>query len=356
MFFRVMVFIIGLLFLHTGFAVDRFERIAPEQAGYSKEKLFQLEQELVKLGSSSMLLLYDGKVFFEYGDIYKKHTVHSIRKALLNSLLGIAWGEQQFSLDTPISEVTFLNLDKNLNEIERNATLEMIFKSRSGIYLPAAAESDGMKQLKPERGTYLPGEHYYYNNWDFNFAGHFYEQLTGQNIYQAFYEKIAKPLGMKHYKGEFSKIETSMDAGIPDSDGFYFYEPGASTIPAYHFRLSAHDLALYGQLYLNFGKWDGKQIIPQQWIDMSTQPYSITNADYGLAYGMLWSVLVPDDGQARASFYHTGTGVHMLGVYPSLKLVMVHRVNTEQPYQYHGGNLYQIIRLMHDARVKQPSA
>ena len=44
---------------------DRFERITPEQAGYSSEELDKLREKLRAAGSQSMLLLHDGKVFFE---------------------------------------------------------------------------------------------------------------------------------------------------------------------------------------------------------------------------------------------------------------------------------------------------
>ncbi|MDZ7694816.1 MAG: hypothetical protein U5K69_27480 [Balneolaceae bacterium] len=38
--------------------------------------------------------------------------------------------------------------------------------------------------------------------------------------------------------------------GFPQVDGFYQFEPDRSRYPAYHFRMSAYDLALYGTLFL----------------------------------------------------------------------------------------------------------
>jgi hypothetical protein len=55
--------ILILLFLKPVVAKDSFERITPESAGYSSQKLELLKQQLIKNNSSSMLLLYDGKVF-----------------------------------------------------------------------------------------------------------------------------------------------------------------------------------------------------------------------------------------------------------------------------------------------------
>ena len=66
----------------------------------------------------------------------------------------------------------------------------------------------------------------------------------------------------------------------------------------------------------------------------------------------MWKVLVPREGAVSPpSFYHTGTGVRMLGIYPSLDLVMVHRVDTEAPYEFNGGDLNTVISQMHRARL-----
>jgi hypothetical protein len=68
---------------------------------------------------------------------------------------------------------------------------------------------------------------------------------------------------------------------------------------------------------------------------------------------MLWDVLVPATG-AKPSFYHTGLGVHMLGVYPELGLVIVHRVNTEREFTFGEQDLLQVIRVIHRARLPRP--
>jgi CubicO group peptidase (beta-lactamase class C family) len=203
----------------------------------------------------------------------------------------------------------------------------------------------------PERDSYQPGEHYYYNNWDFNVLGTILEQQTGQSIYDLFLEQIALPLGMHDYRGTYATIDAEDEgAEIPDTDGFYQYERSKSKFPAYHFRMSARDLALYGQLYLQKGEWKGQQIVPAKWIKISTHPWSVYNPQYGLARGMLWGVVLPRDDSGSSSFYHTGAGRHMLGVYPSSELVLVHRVDTENEYSYQGDDLYKMIDLVFNAK------
>jgi CubicO group peptidase (beta-lactamase class C family) len=329
---------------------DRFERITPEQAGYSNEKLDQLRKVLLSSGSQSMLLLYDGKVFFEWGDIRKKILVHSIRKALLSSLYGIYVERGTIDLQQTLAQLDIDDAPQALSAQERSAQLLDLLKSRSGIYHDAAAEAESMLAARPTRGAYLPGTHYYYNNWDFNVAGHVFERASGMRIYDAFDKYIAQPLGMLDYHG---KVVAETEAKTADVDGFYQLEPQRSRYPAFHFRMSAHDLALYGQLMLNRGNWRGRQLVPANWIASSTQPYSMTEPAYGLGYGMLWSVVVADKPGA-AAFFHTGAGVHMLGIYPRHRLVMVHRVDTEQGSTFDDGKLYALIRLMHAARLPVP--
>ncbi|MEM1410875.1 MAG: serine hydrolase [Pseudomonadota bacterium] len=338
--------------LQAATPADRLERTAPEAVGFDPQALAELEAYLAEHGSSAMLLMRSGKVFFEFGDIHQPLLAHSMRKALLNSVVGIAVGEGALDLDATLGELDVESLGVTLIDTERTATFADVLKSRSGVYLPAAAETEGMAAGRPARGSHAPGTHYYYNNWDFNAAGAIYEVQSRQGLFEAFEAQIAEPLGM-NWRASVRTLELPRDeaATLDDDTAFYQYERALSPFPAYHFRISAHDLALYGQLMLQRGAWEGQQLVPADWVELSTQPYSIRNAEWDLAYGMLWYVLIPDEGAtAPPSFYHTGVGIHMLGIYPSLDLVMVHRVNTEADYTFHGGNLVSVIRLMHGAR------
>ena len=232
---------------------DRFERISPSKAGYDVEGLLELESFLREKGSSSLLLLKDGKVFFEYGDIRKPHLVHSIRKALLNSLVGIAVHQGEINLDATLEDLGVDDVAPSLTDRERQARVIDLLESRSGVYHPATAESPGMLAGKPPRGSHAPGSHFYYNNWDFNAAGGIYEQLTGRRIFDDFQSRIAEPLGMLDYQGRISTLELPTEEELPEADGIYQFERALSDYPAYHFRLSTHDLALYGQLFLQRG-------------------------------------------------------------------------------------------------------
>jgi len=94
----------------------------------------------------------------------KKLLVHSMRKALLNSLYGIHQERGDVDLNQTLAELGIDDLPPTLNEQEKSARVIDLLKSRSGVYHPAAAESDGMSQTRPGRGSHAPGEFSYYNN------------------------------------------------------------------------------------------------------------------------------------------------------------------------------------------------
>lgn len=321
----------------------------PIENGFSQKKLDSLSAYLESTDSEALLILVDGKILHSWGNTDKKILVHSIRKALLNSLYGIYIEKGLIDTTKTIEKLDIDDIN-SLTETEKSATIADLLKSRSGIYHNAAAVSESMLASMPERGTHEPNEAYYYNNWDFNTLGFILEKQTGKSIFDLFDQHIAQPLGMDYSNNYILVKNPDENWMIPNVDGFYQYEEDKSKYPAYHFRLSAKDLALYGQLYLDNGSWNGKQIIPKKWIETSTKAYSITDKDYGIGYGMLWKVLIPNENRKSKSFFHTGLGIHMLGVYPESNMVLVHRVNTEKEYKFHQGNFYKMISLVWDSK------
>jgi len=328
-----------------------FETITPEEANFSSKKLKVVQEFLEQYGSAAFLALYDGKVFFNWGDINKKYPLHSIRKPLLSALYGIYVERGKINLNQSLNELNINDIEPDLTEDEEQARVIDLIQSKSGVYHEAAAESNEMIMNRPERGSHEPGTFFYYNNWDFNTLVTIFEQKTGQSIFESFYEDIALPIGMKHYKGSYEKVyDLNSFEDIPTTDGFYQYEEDKSLHPAYHFRMSTNDLALFGVLYLNNGKWGDKQIIPTEWINKSTTAYSIADEQIGLGYGYLWYVLPEDENLGRC-YLHTGNGVHMLAVFPDIKLVIVHRVDTTKQCKFNLQNLFLLWDIFFSART-----
>jgi CubicO group peptidase (beta-lactamase class C family) len=96
-----------------------------------------------------------------------------------------------------------------------------------------------------------------------------------------------------------------------------------SLYPSYPFWISARDLARFGQLYIELGKWQGQQIIPEDWIYASIFPYSKVYDDIG--YGLMWWTY------ADIAYYAHGYMGQFVVIVPDLQLVIVNRVFTGTP-------------------------
>lgn len=121
---------------------------------------------------------------------------------------------------------------------------------------------------------------------------------------------------------------------------YYRLEPKNSRHPAYPFRMSARDLARFGLLFLNEGRWKNKRIVPAEWVHESTETYS-TNSKGG--YGYMWWTTPEHSRLGKLGIYAAfGYGGHAVYVIPGANLVFVHRANTYEGRQKHVS--YQFIQ------------
>jgi CubicO group peptidase (beta-lactamase class C family) len=289
----------------------------PEELGWSSEKLDQIKPELERLGTSALMVVDDGQVVFEWGNTANNFMAHSMRKSLMSALYGIAVDQGKIDPSKTLQELDIDDLVP-LTAAEKQATVADLLKARSGVYIPAAGEAASMKTDRPDRGSHPPGTFWYYNNWDFNALGTIFDQATGQNVYQAFKTWIADPVEMQDFSTENLQ---------------YTYEYWLSKHPYYGFRISARDLARFGQLYLQEGEWQGVQLIPADWVQESTATHSEIGPDKG--YGYMWWTgvnggLFPHVQVNEHSFYASGYRGHRVIILPYRNLVVVHRVNTDR--------------------------
>jgi CubicO group peptidase (beta-lactamase class C family) len=296
---------------------------SPEKAGWSSEKLRQAREYSATIGSSAVIIVYQGRVLDEWGEVAVRYKCHSIRKSFLSALYGIFRQEGKINLSSRLVELGVDDISPTLNEEEKQARIEDLLKSRSGVYHPAAAEIPAMAALRPTRGSHKPGEFWYYNNWDFNALGTIFEKLTNTTIGRAFKERIADPIQMQDFRAmdvEYSRI-------------------GASVHRASPVRMSARDMARFGLLYLRRGIWRDRQVIPQEWVEVSTKAHSLFG-DQGVfgvygGYGYLWWAAVdgkqfPGVDLKQGAFSAQGVGGHYIVVIPAYDLVIVHRTNTDR--------------------------
>jgi len=292
-----------------------WEKAAPEELGWSSEKLEALKPDFEKLKTSALMVVTDGKVVFEWGKTANNIYSHSTRKSLLSALYGIYVAEGKIDTSLRLEQLGIKERIQ-LTEDEKQAKVIDLLKARSGVYIPAAAEVKSMRDARPKRGKHKPGTNWYYNNWDFNVLGTIFRQQTSEDIYEAFKRRIAEPIRTQDYICEKQR---------------YSYEENFSIHPAYPFLISARDMARLGQLFLQQGKWDDRQIIPADWIQQSTRSYSDTGKP-ATGYGYMWWTVTDDFcGMKEGDYYASGYGGQKLFVLPRINTVIVHRVNIYLP-------------------------
>lgn len=329
---------------HVHYPGKTWEVVAsPEELGLSKSKLEEAKAFSETLHTAAVMVVVDGKVAYQWGEVDKKFNTHSIRKSVMSALYGKYVLNGTIDLEATMADLG-INDVEGLTKEELRATVRDCLKSRSGVYHPALYETEGMKRRKPERHTHRAGTFWYYNNWDFNVLGTIFEQLTQQSLFEALQRDIAGPIGMEDYQ---------------PADGKYI-SGKASMHKAYPFHVSARDLARFGWLMLNNGKWNDLQVIDSTWVHETTRYYSDATLYGRSGYGYLWWVArnhtrhphlshaeVPEGSYSAKG----ARGQHLL-VIPEYNMVIVHRVNTDvKGNSVSGGDIGRLFKIILDARI-----
>jgi CubicO group peptidase (beta-lactamase class C family) len=279
-----------------------------EEAGFDAAKLDAARQTWQGLPSSAFMVVVDGAVVADWGDLGRRFMCHSVRKSFMSGLYGIYWDRGEIELNKTMADEGIDDYPDPLLDTERQARILDLLKARSGVFHPAAYA--GRTDSRP-RGSEGPGRYFAYNNWDFNTLATILMQEEGIDIFEAFDEFFGQPLGMEDWRV---------------SDGYYHYERDKSRYPAYPFRMSARDAARFGLLYARSGVWGDTRILSDQWVQRSSAMYSIDTDIMG--YGFLWWIY----REPRFAQYHMysalGVGNQMIAVLPDLDMVIVNRANT----------------------------
>ena len=301
------------------FPGKEWAQTTPEAAGWDVQRTAAATAYAKEIGASSFMLIQHGVVVVEFGDIAARTELHSCRKSFLSALIGNAVARGQIHLDDTLEKLGIDDNPPSLTPEEKQATVRMLLQARSGVYHVAAYETAGMEEKWPVRGSHPPGSFWYYNNWDFNTLGGIYEKAVGRSIYASLADEIGAPIGMQDFRAK-----DGHDVRIAES-----------RYAAYTMKMSARDFARFALLYLHGGNWEGRQVVPAQWVAESTHPWSDTESG---GYGYLWWTGDPATPGHRAeyvfppgSFWLEGHLGQYAVVVPSRDLIVVVRVEGDRP-------------------------
>jgi len=132
-----------------------------------------------------------------------------------------------------------------------------------------------------------PGTRFNYNSGATEIVASVVRRATGTDIEEYAAKHLFAPLGITHW---FWKRSSS---GLIDTEGGLYLE--------------ARDLAKLWYLFLNDGKWDGKQVVSSEWVKTSVAPFiPVSSAPNAPSYGLAWW-LYPT-GKPSAPLYWAGSG------------------------------------------------
>lgn len=240
--------------------------------------------------TNAMLIMKDNKVVYEkyhnYSTPETKFMGWSMTKSITSILVGIAVEEGLIkSIDQDITDY--------LPELKQGAyegvTIKQVLEMRSGVDYD---ESYDFHTMSPASRNHIealiknvvrfvdvaktiarkspPGEVFAYKTIDTAVLGLLLERVSGTNISNYMAEKLWEPLGA-------------------EQDGFFIMdgEPGVGReFSGAGFNASLRDFARIGQMILNKGRANGKQIVPEQWVLDSARPAG--DESEPIDYGYQW--------------------------------------------------------------------
>ncbi len=246
-----------------------------------------LEDWLEQTNTTSLLVVQNGKIAHE--EYYRGTTVEDLRiswsvaKSFLSAAFGVAVEDGLIDIDKPVSEY----VPEFSASAYKGATVRNVLNMASGIkfnedYLDFWSDINKMGRvlalsgsmdefaLSMERQEREPGIARQYVSIDTHVLAMVLRSATGKSLVDLISEKIVNPLGFE-----------KQPYYLTDSEGDAFALGGLN--------ITTRDYARFGQMYLNNGKWQGKQVIPAGWVLRSTIKSAPATADPDdFDYGYQW--------------------------------------------------------------------
>jgi CubicO group peptidase (beta-lactamase class C family) len=257
----------------------------------------------------SLLWIRNGEVVVDaYFYPYDGSTVHelaSATKSVMTTLIAIAAAQGKLDLDQPLVSFFPDRTIAHRDALKESITVRDLAKMASGFDYPEndelleqmVASPDYVQFALDRKVVAEPGTRFVYDNIGMHLLSAILQQATGQTALEFAQENLFGPLGIK--------------------DVIWPSDPQGVTNGWAELRLHPRDAAKLGQLWLNHGMWDGKQIVPPEWVEESVKvQMEIPGEPYGYGYG--WWV-TPESGAYTA----LGGGGQNIKVIPRINAFVV---------------------------------
>lgn len=292
------------------FPYNYWKTSTPSTQGMNENILENLTKEINDKNYEihSLLIIKNGFLVFErYGSSYTPNDIHQLNsstKSIVSALFGIAIKEGHVSGITDKMLTYFSNMSiKNLSPEKKNITIEDLLDMRSGlewndeqITMEYYYSENAVQYILDRPMVAAPNTEWHYNSGSSHLLSAIITGTTGKPAMLYARNKLFTPLGISRY--EWSTDKQNINHG------------------GLGLALTPRDMAKFGYLYLNKGKWENEQIIPEDWVTTSTSAHSDTY--WGSRYGYHWWI---PNNECFASQGACGQNIY---VYPEKNIVIVY--------------------------------
>lgn len=272
-----------------------WEEATPESQGIDSVKLnaaiLYLKKNSGRDGVEELVIIRNGYMVWKGTNIDKVHGVWSLTKSFTSTVLGLLIDDGKATLDTLAKEYV-----PSMAATYPTVTLRHFTTMTSGYYAvgdePRGSYKHGPSPtpFKPADKPLFapPGSRYAYWDSAMNQFANILTQIAGEPMETLFKRKVADPIEMNPSKwdwGDFGEVQgIVVNGGSGNNDK--------------HVRISARELARLGHLFLNQGKWNGKQLLSRAWVEQATRAHvpaslpleHLSGADGRGVYGYNWWV------------------------------------------------------------------
>ncbi len=325
----ILVYFVFSFYPKAGAAADYYpgsdwRTSTPEEQGIDSEKLVQM-LKYVKAENTdidSILIIRHGYLVLEsYIAPYDQNTIHNVKsvsKSILSALVGIALREKILTgVNQRVADIfpEYFTLSKDPRKKE--ITLYNLLTMTAGIdwgddstwYDRLGKNQNRIRAIIETPLKDNPGEKFSYNTASTHLMSGILTQCSGMSTRELARKYLFDSLGI--------------DVRLWRQDPQGIYVGGAEIF------LTPRDMAKFGYLYLKKGFWNGKEIVPSEWIDESTQFQVKTGGDQGISddYGYWWWVF-------PGGYLAVGFGGQLIIVVPDQDLeVVVTSANVLQSFK-----------------------
>lgn len=260
--------------------------------------------------------------------------VQSVTKSVTSTLIGIAIGEGVIGgVDDTLAQLLPEDVDVMSARVQ-GITLRQLLTMDSGLAHPVwdggtrgfTKSNDQVVHEILAHPAAPPGQGFAYSNASSHLLAAIVVQATGTSPLEYARKRLFEPLGIDTTPAWTDKLLPGNVEAYEKADFAWPTDPQGINLGFGGIKFLPRDMVKLGQLFLDGGRWEGKQIVPKEWVDQATtQQIKVGELDYGeLDYGYQWWT---GDLEGDRSFLAWGYGGQTIVVVPSRDLVVA--VTTE---------------------------